>query len=327
MSDLTEALKSLNLRALREMARKQLGAGYSRLKTKSQLVIALGRRLDPAAVKALLARVAPAKGEGGARGKGGGKPPAAEVRKLEAAPPRPRRKGDSARARQAAAAPDPAGRPAAPRPGTSTVPTPAAPVAEPPARPVYDERLGELPDRYGDDALVALPVDPVTLFVYWDFAGATVERAAQGLVSPRAVLSVHAGPEVVREVDFALESRSFYLHGLAPARAYHAEIDFVGADGRRRRVGRPSSVVFLPPDAPSPIVLDRFVAFEWERPRELEPRAAPGAAQRDLGGSAWRGGSSLPGVPAGADRPWIAGGQGSGRGGRDAGGLRSGSGR
>ncbi len=186
------------------------------------------------------------------------------------------------------------------------------PLAKPKAKAspvVYDEHLGELPDRYEDDSFIALPVDPSTLFLYWDFHPQTAAAAASGLPSARAVLSLHGDGEKIRELDFALESRSFYLRGLAPGRSYHAEIDFVGSDGRRQRLGRPTNAVGLPPSGPSPLIDDRFIAFPWEWKRGSGPiatRPAPGAAQRDLSASGWRGGASMP-------LPWLPGGTLSGQ--------------
>ena len=49
----------------------------------------------------------------------------------------------------------------------------------------YEENLGELPWGYGDDAFVALPRDPRTLFLYWDLARETAQRGFDGLDKPR----------------------------------------------------------------------------------------------------------------------------------------------
>jgi hypothetical protein len=121
------------------------------------------------------------------------------------------------------------------------------------------EALGELPLDYADDTAVALPRDPYTLYVYWDFSPATRERALQGVSEPRAVLRVMDGEGVVREQDFALESRSFYVHGLDPGRAYRVEFHFVGKDGRSRRLGHSTNRVQLPPAGPSPDTSVRFM--------------------------------------------------------------------
>jgi hypothetical protein len=141
---------------------------------------------------------------------------------------------------------------------------------EPPAPTTYDERLGELPRSYGDDAFLALPRDPTCLFLYWDFAGETLSRGFEGLDHARTQLWIHArggaGWERVRVVEFALESRGFYAHDLEPGRTYQVEIHVVDRGGRERLLGRPSNECALPPVGPSAIVDDRFIRIPWDLP-------------------------------------------------------------
>jgi uncharacterized protein len=135
---------------------------------------------------------------------------------------------------------------------------------------VYDERLGDLPWGYGDDAFVALPRDPRTIFLYWDYARDTVARAFEGLDHGRAQLWVFARSgadwERIRTLDFALESRGYYVHDLDPGRWYRAEIHVVDRAGRERLLGASSNEVALPPVGPSPVVDDRFIRIPWEVP-------------------------------------------------------------
>jgi hypothetical protein len=135
---------------------------------------------------------------------------------------------------------------------------------------VYDERLGDLPWGYGDDAFVALPRDPRTLFLYWDWAQQTLARAFEGLDRPRTQLWVFAGAgegwDRVRVLEFALESRGFYVHDLEPGRTYRAEIHLVDRSGRERLLAASSNPCALPPAGPSPIVDDRFVRIPWDLP-------------------------------------------------------------
>ncbi|HEX9049732.1 MAG TPA: DUF4912 domain-containing protein [Anaeromyxobacter sp.] len=136
--------------------------------------------------------------------------------------------------------------------------------------PGYDEGLGELPWGYGDDAFIALPRDPTTVFLYWDLAGDTVARGFDGLDHGRAQLWVFAqageGWDRVRTVEFALESRGYYVHELEPGRTYRAEIHAVDRRGTDRLVGRSSNPVSLPPVGPSPVVDDRFARIPWDVP-------------------------------------------------------------
>ncbi|MBI5070100.1 MAG: DUF4912 domain-containing protein [Deltaproteobacteria bacterium] len=155
-----------------------------------------------------------------------------------------------------------------------------APRERPPPRLLYDEALGELPWSYGDDALVALPRDPRTLFLYWDHAAGTAQRAWEGLDNGRAELWVFGslpggGWERVRVVSFAIEARSWYVHDLEPGRTYRAEIHLVDAR-RDRLLPAPSNAVDLPPAGPSPRVDDRFARIPWGEPLSGLLAAGPG---------------------------------------------------
>jgi len=148
---------------------------------------------------------------------------------------------------------------------------------QPPEDP---ERLGELPWSYGSDAEVALPRDPRTLFFFWDFSSDTLRASAEGLHDPRAVLVLFEEGRVVREVDFALESRSYYLHDLKPMHTYRVEAYFVGSDGRRRRIGRGSNWVTLPPEGPSSDTSVRFMRVPWGQPLHRRGEASSGGVER-----------------------------------------------
>jgi hypothetical protein len=132
---------------------------------------------------------------------------------------------------------------------------------------VYDEGLGDLPWTYGDDAFVALARDPKTLFAYWDLSGQTLERGFEGLPGARTQLWVFmrggGGWDRVRTVEFALESRGYYVHDLEPGRTYRVEIHALSG-GAERMIGSPSNEVVLPPVGPSSLVDDRFIRIPWE---------------------------------------------------------------
>ncbi|WP_050791981.1 DUF4912 domain-containing protein, partial [Stigmatella aurantiaca] len=137
----------------------------------------------------------------------------------------------------------------------------------------YEENLGELPVDYGEDLAVALARDPSTLFVTWNFSAITRSRALEGLEQPRAFLRVFDGEKRVREEEFPLESRSFYIYGLPPGRAYRVEAYFVGRDGRARRLAQSSQRITLPQEGPSEDTSVRFM-----RMPPPPPVSPPGAA-------------------------------------------------
>jgi hypothetical protein len=139
-----------------------------------------------------------------------------------------------------------------------------------PAGAAYDEKLGELPWGYCDDAFVALPRDPRTLFVYWDHAQQTLRERLGDLDHPRTQLWIFArsgaGWDRVSALEFALESRGYYVHDLEPGRVYRAEIHVVDRGGQDRILSGSSNEVALPPLGPSPEVDDRFLRLPWEIP-------------------------------------------------------------
>lgn len=157
-----------------------------------------------------------------------------------------------------------------------------------------------LPTAYRDDTFVALARDPFTLWLYWDFAPETVQAAMSGLRSPRTKLRIYQGEHRVRDMDFALESGSYYINDLSPGERYQAEIVFVGDQGERR-LGRRSNAVALPNFGPSGWAEDRFATLPWEAklpkgldaferplPPELEDeRYEPRAAMRRGASEAW----------------------------------------
>lgn len=120
-----------------------------------------------------------------------------------------------------------------------------------------------LPAAYHDNAFVALARDPFTLWLYWDFAPDEVRRAMEGLQAPRTKLRVYQGEHRVRDLDFALESHSYYVNDLSPGERYQAEIVFVGRNGERR-LGALSNPVHLPNFGPSAWSDDRFATLPWD---------------------------------------------------------------
>jgi hypothetical protein len=330
--------KKMTVESLRELARKTLGPGHSRLKTKSELVRALeeaasgaaeaarevGARARPAASRAAAAtgkavRAVKQAGREGARavaraGKAAADA-AAEGARAGTKAAKDRKGGAVAKAAAAAVGavagvaaaarrarsappeglPDPEGYFVARVRGEEAIRESPHPMAEAGsdepqpqwaegvgAAPAFDERLGELPPAYGDDAFVALPRDPKTVFLYWDLARDTVDGTLGGLDQPRVQLWVFgrsdAGWDRVRTIEFALESRGYYVHDLDAGRSYRAEIHAVDRLGRDRLVGHGSNEVTLPRVGPSPIIDDRFIRIPWDMPlgRLLGP-GHPGA--------------------------------------------------
>jgi hypothetical protein len=340
-------LKNMTVQALRDLARKAIGRGHSKLKTKKELIEALQaaeRKVSDAAEKAAskmkgaTGRAARATGKvvGAESRKGKELPAAAKPSEESRAPAREKgpekpekgRERRVTRAGQVANAvlevvdaakagahrvrtavrgepePDPEGYMVARVAGEDAVRGAPHPMTESameaghgarapsrqfgveawPGPNAYDEQLGELPYSYADDMLMALPRDPKTLFLYWDHAQDTLQHAWRDVEGGRAQLWVFARERDgrwthVRTVDFALESRSYYVHDLEPGRVYRAEIHIVDLHGQHRLLPRPSNEMTLPPVGPSPIIDDRFMRILWNEPlQRLLREAYPGGA-------------------------------------------------
>lgn len=277
-------LKNMTLRALRELAENVVGPEHARFQTRSELITA----------------ILAATGRKAAPGKAGGPEGAGDEHAWEKGPGSPEKAHE----------PRPEGLLVARVAGEKAVHTAPHALTEdhldlPPEEEIeeeleaeglaeeptaatapvpWDEGLGELPWSYEDDAVVALARDPETLWIYWDFAHPTVQAALQGVENPHAKLRIFEQGRLIRELDFALESRSFYVNFLVPGRHYRAEIFFVGSNGVQQRVGKPSNSIGLPPRGPSPVMDDRFATLPWGIPltrRDLFARAEPGAGFPD----------------------------------------------
>ncbi len=296
--------KNMTVEALRELARKIVGTGHSRLETKRDLVKALEAaeaKVAKAAGKAT-ARIRAATKRAATAAKKGAKRVAKAGRKVRtkskgrkgrpAVEARRKRPGKEAAApRQASPEPEEPGLDPdgyfvarvrgeeaarqAPHPMTESAAEeqrrPALSSARPREIAGWEEGLGELPWSYEDDSLAALPRDPRTLFLYWDYSRSTLAQGFAGLEDARAQLWVFVRRdqdrfERVRTIDFALESRSYYVHDLEPGRFYRAEVHIVDRAGRERLLARPSNDVWLPSIGPSSVVDDRFARIPWDLP-------------------------------------------------------------
>jgi hypothetical protein len=255
-------LKNDTLRYLRELAKKHLGRGHQRLKTREEILQALRKFLP--AIPGLepeepRAQVIDFEKERNATVS----PPAPEIRLEPEAAPAPEHRPaepvvegffvarvqgeDEARRHHLTAAQVP-------------------PPLETGQSPQWLEHLADIPWSYGDDRLVLLCRDPLAAHAYWDVSAAAREEAFDGLRDPRAVLKVFDSGHEIRAVDVALESRSWYLTALAPGRRIHVELHAVGADGQSRRIGPASNEVTLPPDDISADTTVRFMRVDWDAP-------------------------------------------------------------
>jgi len=237
-------LKKLTVGYLRSLARKRIGRGHTKLKTKAQLLNALKDWL----LDSLQKRTRPVKTA--ARSS----KPAAKVGRPASAKRRASA-GERRGSRPADRKSEPVGLHRAQQliegffvarvAGEGEVRRHGLTEASP-APSSGGEGIADLPEQAADLRMHALARDPETLFAFWDFPKAGWQRAARGLRSPRSVLRVFQGGQLVRELEFLPDSRSFYVRHLTPGQQYRVEAYLVGVDGRSRQVGYPSAVVALP---------------------------------------------------------------------------------
>ncbi len=288
--------QNMTVKALRELAREHVGPGFSRLKTKSELVAALQKVFSE---KNLTREVAPERASARNQGAAAAQAPsaadvdvgAAQGREGEAAPWPQRQRareedgeaalaaqrlsadtatagdsGDSASAGEAAAGIlSDAGLDLVQAFGKARAQCSDPFFLNESLEGVlpYDEVLGELPESYDEESLVLLTKGPYALYLYWDFSRETLAKLQrmQGVVT---CLRLFAGDQMVRELECTLNDRSWYFHGLQPGLTYRVELVAISADGDVMRIGPSSNAVQLPSDAPSPLIDDRFIRLPFD---------------------------------------------------------------
>jgi hypothetical protein len=241
--------EGLTVRALRELARKLLGRGHSKLRTKSDLIAALSKARPEHASRSRKKRSIPSPKRAPALPRGQPASPGLE----RPSEPNPE---DYLVARLA-------GKGVAHQAQTlleeeKLLPYPVIP------SPSFAEELGELPESYGEDRVVLLPKDPRSLYLFWEFAPATVRRASEWMPGLRTILRLTADDQIIRESEFSLQAGNWYFNDLPPGRTYRVELVSVASDGQVRRIGPASNWARLPAQGPSKAIEDRFVRIPFD---------------------------------------------------------------
>jgi len=177
-----------------------------------------------------------------------------------------------------------------------------------------------LPTRYDVDECVAIPVDPTTLYVYWEARESTLaavrRTAPRGSLALRIVVIVPTwdGPQS-RTQDVAIDSSlgDWFVRDLPPGSVVRAAIGWKHGDAFDSIGHSPS--LETPPGSPSPLVADvlvRWTPTGAARVRPGDPDAA--AIERALlrvrreaaraRQSGMSGGSALGSSERWANAPW-----------------------
>jgi hypothetical protein len=146
-----------------------------------------------------------------------------------------------------------------------------------------------LPTRYDVDECVAIPVDPTTLYVYWEARASTLDhlRASQpgGALCLRivAVEPTWDGPRsTTRDVGVDAALGDWFARDLPPGCVVRAAIGW--KSGHEFAPIAHSPALETPPGAPSPIVADVLVRWTPKGTTRLAPGDPDSAAiERALG--------------------------------------------
>jgi len=216
-----------------------------------------------------------------------------------AVPPPPPEPDDDAEPAELEAASDPVHEVAHPMPQRFASPPPAppappAPLSPPASASAREEPAGflddaPLPERYDVDECVAIAIDPVTVYVYWEVRDATLDHLrrarADGTLSLRLLIITPSwdGPRSATrdfDVDCAIGDR--VIRDLPAGAVVRAAIGF-RTEGAFLPIAH-APALETPPGAPSPARVESFV--RWT-PRGLAPVTARdsdyGSIERALG--------------------------------------------
>jgi hypothetical protein len=186
------------------------------------------------------------------------------------------------------------------------------------AEPAHVLDDAPLPPRYDVDECVAIPVDPRTLYVYWEVRERTLGYVRvtrpEGAIALRIVLVVPTwdGPRSsTRDHEVSVTLGDFFVRDLPPGCVVRAAIGWKHGEAFLPIAHSPA--LETPPGAPSPLVADVLVRWSPAGTSPITPGDPDAAAiDRALGrvrrdaARAWRGREVVPVEgPAGSSERWV----------------------
>ena len=169
---------------------------------------------------------------------------------------------------------------------------PARAVSRPavaPLKKTYDD----LPWSYGETELVLMPVDPFSIFAYWDFSSkdwdAVRERGRPVVLRVYDITMIHFNGTNAHshfDVLVALESQNWYIPLWTAEKSLCAELGWLEPNGKFRPLVR-SNVIETPRAGVSTYDEERWVEVRWSRrrpTRRIRKRPAGTGLRPDL----WR---------------------------------------
>ena len=179
--------------------------------------------------------------------------------------------------------------PKPPLPSSPAMIEPARAFAKDPAGPIGMLDDAPLPPRYDADEVVVMPVDPRTVFVYWEVRQATIESARAASPAGRLVLRIiavtanWAGPSVeTRDIEIESLVGDWFVRELPVGALLRAAVGWrAAASFEPISVAMDVSAPAASPAAASADELVRFSMAGTSREGSLSPPSAiAGAAER-----------------------------------------------
>jgi len=141
----------------------------------------------------------------------------------------------------------------------------------PPLPSFPDRENAPLPETYGKDRLVLMPIDPYWVHAYWEFSSQSAPQSLRGTEmetgEARSILRVYDvtfiefdGTNAHSSFDIAikLQARNWYINLGSPDKTLCAELGLLRPDGTFFPQVR-SNIIHIPPAWASPIMEERWV--------------------------------------------------------------------
>lgn len=152
----------------------------------------------------------------------------------------------------------------------------------------------ELPFSYNETKIILMVRDPYWAFAYWDMSEATASKVGSLLKehygSIKAILRIYDvtdldfnGKNAHRtfDVDVFLEARNWYLNLGIANRSYVVDLGLLDAQGNFYLITR-SNVVKTPPDGPSDVIDEEWMAIDFEEIYALSGGFGVGLSSQEL---------------------------------------------